>query len=270
MIYCVWYPSGGFGHFINAVLTLHGDNFARPQQSQVEFSATGTSHALDLVAPKYLKDPAEYKFDFDPALNYSVLIDNGIDSESRQFTQCFPTAKIYKLCYTDTSWPIVAKTLIVKAMNSNIEQEIIPGKDWNDAEPWALREKYFLFLCGHNFRHCWKPENDCYNLVIDGFFDYTLLKGQLSASGVRLGDFQDLHRGWLNANQEYVEPVMESLKIINAINHGTTYSLTHIKDLWTQAVVYYFIWIRFQREVPHNDYQGFFNNTDEIRTWLQL
>ena len=30
MIYCVWYPSGGFGHFINAVLTLYSKDFEVP------------------------------------------------------------------------------------------------------------------------------------------------------------------------------------------------------------------------------------------------
>ena len=32
MIYCVQYPSGGFGHFINAILTLHGVEFVRPKK----------------------------------------------------------------------------------------------------------------------------------------------------------------------------------------------------------------------------------------------
>jgi len=43
MIYCVWYPSGGFGHFINGILTLHGKGFKRPT-NKIEFSTTGDSH----------------------------------------------------------------------------------------------------------------------------------------------------------------------------------------------------------------------------------
>jgi hypothetical protein len=73
MIYCVWYPSGGFGHFINAVLTLHGENFARPKKQQYSFSSSGDSHQLELAAPKFFKNPNNYSFDFDSTLNYSVL-----------------------------------------------------------------------------------------------------------------------------------------------------------------------------------------------------
>ena len=34
MIYCVWYPSGGFGHFINAVISLYGVDFKRPKNKK--------------------------------------------------------------------------------------------------------------------------------------------------------------------------------------------------------------------------------------------
>jgi hypothetical protein len=40
--------------------------------------------------------------------------------------------------------------------------------------------------------------------------------------------------------------------------------LTHITDIWTQAVVYYYIWLEFGIEVPHNDFANFFTNTDQI------
>jgi hypothetical protein len=270
MIYCIWYPSGGFGHFINAVLSLHGNNFARPQQQQVTFGADGNSHALELTAPKYSKDPVDYLFDFDTNVNYSVLIDNGIDNETRRFRTVFPNAQVFKLCYTDTSWPIVAKTSIVKALGTDISQELTLGQDWPDNNTWARREKYFLFLRDHNFRHSWRAEPDCYNLLIESFFNYNLLKGQLTGAGVVLSDFEELHQTWLGNNYEYINPVLESLDIIDAVKNRTARSLTHITDVWDQAVVYYFLWLSFAQEVPHNDYKDFFANTTEIADWLQL
>ena len=80
-IYCVWYPSGSFGHFVNAILTLHGDNFVRPKKS-LEFSSTGDSHSLDLIVPKYLHEFWPGGIEFVNNQNYCVLIDNGIDNES--------------------------------------------------------------------------------------------------------------------------------------------------------------------------------------------
>ena len=88
MIYCVWYPSGGFGHFVNAVLTLHGRDFERPERVDYQFSKKGNSHELQLVAPKYLKNPTHYDFDFSSTDHYSVLIDNGINDESTDPVQC--------------------------------------------------------------------------------------------------------------------------------------------------------------------------------------
>ena len=40
--------------------------------------------------------------------------------------------------------------------------------------------------------------------------------------------------------------------------------LTTITDIWTQSVVYYYIWLEFGVEVPHNDYSDWFTNTDDI------
>ena len=91
MIYCVWYPSGGFGHFINTILNLHGKNFVRPI-NKIKFSHTGDLHALELTAPKYHADPENYNFNFDQNLNYSVLIDNGINNEGEQFKTIFCTS----------------------------------------------------------------------------------------------------------------------------------------------------------------------------------
>ena len=138
MIYCVWYPSGGFGHFVNAVLTLHGDNFVRPK-NQLTFSKNGNSHYLDLVTPKYLHDCWPSGIEFLDHNNYCVLVDNGINNESEQFKSIFSNSKIIKICYSDYSWPVVARTMIEKAMHSSIEVQL-PTTDWNNDAPWAQRE----------------------------------------------------------------------------------------------------------------------------------
>ena len=78
MIYCIWYPSGGFGHFVNAILTLHGKNFVRPNKKLMNFSPDGNSHTLDLVVPKYHYNSWPGGIEFLNDKNYCVLIDNGI------------------------------------------------------------------------------------------------------------------------------------------------------------------------------------------------
>lgn len=262
MIYCVWYPSGGFGHFINAVLTLHGSNFVRPNNS-LEFSCNGNSHSLDLVIPKYLHERWPGGIDFDDSKNYSVLIDNGIDNESTNFKSVFPNAEIIKICYSDNSWPIIARTSIEKAMNKPLDEEL-PIDAWGTNEAWARREKYFLYLRDHNQRYKWRNNNQSQHAIeIENICDYQKLFMLLNQI-VSVNDFKSDWTKWRAANTVYIAPIETSQQIIKHVKNKTFQNLSHITDLWTQAVLYYFIFLEFGVEVPHNDYSNWFTNTLDI------
>lgn len=252
----MWYPSGGFGHYINAILSLYGRNFARPQKSP-EFSKNGNSHSLDLVMPAYVHEPNTYDFNFDLdlALKYSVIIDNGINNEDTKFRQFFPDAKIIKLCYSDFSWPVVAHTMIVKAMNRTINLELpIDSQSWNCDESWVRREKYFLFLRDHKLRHSWKPDLISTSVMIEELLDYEMLRKRI---GIDLDDFESFWKQWYQFNKQYFQPVLTAKKILQGDFESTD-------DVWTQAVVYYQIWCKYGVEVPHNDYSNWFESYDNI------
>ena len=261
MIYCVWYPSGGFGHFVNAVLTLYGDNFVRPK-NQLTFSKNGNSHNLDLVVSKYTKNYWPEGIEFKQDRNYCVLVDNGINDESDHFKSKFPDSIVIKICYTDHSWPVVARTMINKAMKSSMEEQL-PISEWETDEPWAKREKYFLFLRDHKLRHAWRPTDD-YTLYIDNLYSDCEEFFETLNSIVPTEHCPDLWLEWRNANAEYINPVRIAKRIISDVNTKVRSDLTHITDVWIQAVVYYYIWIEFGIEVPHNDFANFFTNTDQI------
>jgi hypothetical protein len=268
MIYCVWYPSGGFGHFINGILSLYGKGFKRPV-GQFKFSNTGDSHSLDLVVPKYTGATSDYHYNFDPDYNHSVLVDLGINSNSRNFMQAFPESKIIKMCYTDTSWPIVARTMIDKAMKSTVETELtVDTALWHSTEPWTQREKYFLFLRDHSLRWLWKDEPGVHCVYIDSLLDYTKLKSVIEDSGAELAGFKAMWSEWYTHNKKYFDPTTNAEQVLDKIKHQENIDLTNVTDLWTQAVIYYFIWLKFGKEVPHNDFENFFKDTNQIRTWL--
>jgi len=262
MIYCVWYPSGGFGHFVNAVLTLHGQGFVRPKKS-LQFSPNGNSHSLDLVVPKYSKDCWPGGIEFQDDNNYCVLVDNGINNQSDKFKTNFPGATTIKICYSKYSWPVVARTMIDKAMQSSI-QEQLPIDCWDTDEPWARREKYFLFLRDHPLQHAWKQEDENSLDVAELYQDYDDCYACLN-SVVKIEDFYDTWRNWRRANADYIDPVTTATKVMSWVAAKTSEDLTHITDVWAQAVIYYYIWIRYNIEVPHNDFADFFTNTDQIR-----
>ena len=264
MIYCVWYPSGGFGRFINAVLSLYGGNFMRPSKS-LEFSPKGDSHALDLVAPPYFHNPVNYYFKFDPNINYSVLIDNGINDQGEQFRSVFPNANVIKICYSDLSWPVVARTMIEKAMGADIATEL---SSWAN-DDWAVREKYFLFLRDHELRSAWRPNTNNFTVYVDNLFEYREFHNTLESCGIQLKEFEQAWDTWRLANSRYIDPVQIAQGVVDAVTQQVNQDLTIVTDTWTQAVVYYFIWLKFGVEVPHNDYADFFKDTDEIQTWLR-
>jgi len=267
-IYCIWYPSGGFGHFINAVISLHGHGFARPN-STFALSYSGNSHEVELVADKYIHDPDSYYFEFDPKQKYSVLIDNGITNEGIKFKQHFPTAKIIKICYNDVTWPIVARTTIDKAMSSTIDSEIVVDSQlWPGDDSWAKREKFYLYLRDHKLRWHWKPSEDCSILQIDQMLSYNKLVSGLTACGIDLENFDTDWNSWRQANDVYIHPVELSLKIIKSIAERQNMNLESTNDLWTQAVVNYFIWLHYGFEVPANDYSNWFTSTEQIAKML--
>jgi hypothetical protein len=258
----VWYPSGGFGHFVNAVLTLHGENFVRPQKS-LKFSSNGNSHNLDLVVPKYFKEYWPGGIEFLNNKNYSVLIDNGINNESDAFKSKFPGAVVVKICYCKHSWPVVARTMIEKAMRSSIEEQL-PIDRWTTEEPWTQREKYFLFLRDHPLQSSWQ-ELDSNSINVNKLYkDYNECHNVLN-SIVKTEDFGNLWTEWRQANSRYIDPVTTASEVLNWVSYKKFKNLTHITDIWTQAVIYYYIWLHYNIEVPHNDFSNFFANTDQIR-----
>jgi hypothetical protein len=262
MIYCVWYPSGGFGHFVNAILTLHGQNFVRPKKS-LTFSADGNSHNLDLVVPKYFKDCWPGRIEFVDSKNYCVLIDNGIDNESTQFKSQFPNATVIKICYSAYSWPVVARTMIEKAMSSSIESQLPVDNNWRTDEPWARREKYFLFLRDHAFRCAWKSEDKNSINVSEIYSDYDECF-EIINSVAKTEHFADTWIQWRKANAKYIDPVITARSVLSCVVSKSSEDLTHIDDIWTQAIIYYYIWLKYSVEVPHNDFADFFTNTDQI------
>jgi hypothetical protein len=266
MIYCIWYPPGGFGHFINAVLSLHGQKFARPSATKLTFSPTGDSHALPLVAPKYFNNPDTYTFNFDPKLNYSVLIDNGFNEE-KKFVETFPNSTIVKICYNDLSWPVVARTMIDKAMASTVENELNTTK-WGNCTAWAVREKYFLFFRDHSLRHAWRLDNSTKNLFVNDFLNYKTFANCLDQLGIHCDNFESLWNQWYENNYKYFQPMLVCQEIIKHIKSGTYQDLSGITDIWTQAMLYYHLWLEFNFDVPHNDYSNWFTTTKDIVTML--
>jgi len=269
MIYCVWYPSGGFGHFVSATISLYGKNFVKKDNDKLYFSSTGDSHQYALAAPKYFHDPKDYQFDFDQNKNYTVLIDNGIQNQTDKFKNVFPHAQVIKICYSDLSWPIVARTMIEKAMQVDFDLEVpLDQTGWADNGQWAFREKYFLFLRDHELRHAWRPNITDINLHVDDLLDYPRFYNKIQEL-FEIDSFEHDWHAWRAANKKYIDPVSIANNIVTSIKSRRSLPVDTITDTWTQSVVYYYIWLQYNFEVPHNDYSDWFTNTTDIVRMLE-
>lgn len=265
MIYCVWYPSGGYGSYLTALIDRFGINFARPRTLELEFSHNGDSHAAVRTVPPYRDSCKGYKFNFDNSShNYCVAVDNGITNQNLNFLDVFPGAQVIKVTYDDHSWPIVAHTMITKAMKVPLDQELAVEQNWPCDEPWAVREKYFLYLVENHLRHSWKPSQEFHCIDVCNFWNYTDLVEQLHQAGITVLDFSPVHQSWQDANFKYFNPVIQAKEIIKQVVSGQCVDITGITDLWEQAVVNYFIQIEFGVTVPANTYANWFGNTKEI------
>lgn len=271
MIYAIWYPSGGFGHFINATLLLHAEGFERPV-TDFQFGKNGNSHSLSSSLLKFLHNSQEYPTITDSSfIKKTVLIDNGIDDESKDFLKYFPDAKVIKICYDDCSWTIIAKTMIEKAMNESVDNEITIDLDkWNGVEDWEQREKYFLYLRDHPFRLMWREDTNTENILINDLLTTERILKKFSDLNIILDNsFIDFYNKWKLSNLNYLNSYYKAYNILNDLDNNNKNKEILIDDLWTQAVVNYFIWLKYNIEVPAWDYRNWFSTTNDIIKMLK-
>jgi hypothetical protein len=155
--------------------------------------------------------------------------------------------------------------MVTKAMNANFDSESRANKDaWNNNNDWAKRENYFLYLRDNQLRYKWKSGSDFY-IDIANIINKARLSAELQKIGIVLEEFD--HQSFATANAEYIQPVLTAQQIIDAVKNQQEIPI-NTTDLWTQAILYYYIWIEYNFEVPHNNYSDWFTNTKDIVTML--
>lgn len=268
-ILAIWYPSGAFGHFINAVISIYGQGFQRPLVTEYQFGSNGHSHDLPTVLPKYLHDPERYDFTFSGPNRCTLLIDNGINNESKVFLSRVPACQVLKISYTDRTWPVIARTLIEKAMVQDLHDQLAVDDHWPELQDWSQREKYYLYLRDHELRSRWRRDAGSLNLSIDDLMSYDLMHRTLQDQQLMVDDFRPMWHKWWAANRRYFFAVEQADAITRSIERAQKIDLLHISSIWDQAVINYFVWLKWSVEVPANDWADWFTDTDQMRIMLQ-
>lgn len=277
-VVAIQYPSGGFGHTIHVILTMFGKNFAGAPRDYA-FGVGGDSHRFPILLPK-IYNVAKYKAalfyqaleKIDDNKNVTVLIDSGITDDTLDFKRLIPCDFTIRICYDHWTWPLLAKMFYTRCMSAvdlkkhTLIDFISPDEmQWagSTSENWAVTEKYFLYLRDHHFRQCWRPADGCVTLPIEKILNYDSLYNTLN-HWFEVSEFEDFYKKWHNVNNEHFSFYFDCLEIMDCIESNKSKDLTGIDDLFARAVVYYYIWIKYNFEIPHNTYSNWFTNTTDI------
>lgn len=141
----------------------------------------------------------------------------------------------------------------------NIEVSV-DVEHWPTNEDWALREKYFLYLRDHALRHRWRAEDGCYCLYVDDLLDHDLLAEKLRPFGICDEFHRDWER-WFAANRRYLDPVIIADDTLRCLDQNIPLPKV---DIWTQAVINYYVWLDHGVEIPANDCKNWFTNSQQI------
>lgn len=271
----IHYPSGGFGHYMNALLTTCSHEFHVPS-ADVEFSSSGDSHAFELNAAKWTRDLETYVFE--PAewaqgshKRHIVLVDLGIDNDSHSTVRTrFPNNQLIRMCIDRDARSIVNQTCRFKAERQE-EFDFLADNDWERREEVSKMYHYCDSNPDYYLNNFQPVVNDdlVLNLPISWlFFNFEpLLK--------RIESFLDiyihrekanaLHQQFMQGNSRYAQAVVWSRTVMNSLNSGGNTSLDSCSNLHDQGFINYVLEQHYElKEIPPWDYRDWFKNTEQI------
>ena len=273
------YPSGGYGFYLARLINCFVTNIVQTPDS-FSFDHLGTSHSLPLVAgdihhernKSLISSDTKYHSDIDQQKYILIPYCPGINNDNpNNMINIFPNAKFIRLCYNDDTWPLVFQNCIVKAAIETVEDGIeFNVERFGSSDAWARRENFSLLFEEHHYRGTWKEHDKCLNinilrLLTDPQFCLQQVASFINGTVTKLDELPIKHQQFLDANPNTVQH-LEILNIIKNLNFDQ--DLTHIDQLYHQAVLNFYIQLKFNFVVPSNDYANWFTNTKEIVTML--
>jgi len=271
------YPSGGFGNFLYHALTEFSSNTYKPNNSNFEFDTKGRSHNTRKYTETYFHDPVDYKLTLpETELECLILCDNGIVNDSyTQVRKHFPFADIVRVTVDPSVRPVVYKTCVIKAQNSDplVETEIQVSSNWTDSnESYAVRENFTLMY--HNWPFKWEPVDGCLNISLEQLMlnpDHVITQtiGALGGSVLDQTLLKNLCSNWQEQNQQYFKIYHDWQRISHALVSSNHIDLGDITDLHDQGYINYCIEKMYNVTIPVYDYRHWFADTAKIQEMIE-
>jgi hypothetical protein len=169
---------------------------------------------------------------------------------------------------------LVFQNCIVKAARGTVESDVeFKAEEFGVLDDWARRENFSLLFDRHHYRITWKEhvhDNwlniDISELITDPKNCLEKVANFIGGSIINLHELPIKHQQFLDANPNTVQH-LEILNIVKNLN--VDQDLTHINQLYQQAVLNFYVQLEFNFVIPANEYANWFTNTKEIVTMLK-
>jgi hypothetical protein len=211
----------------------------------------------------------------DTDLECLILCDNGINNDSyTNINKVFRDATIIRTVIDESVRPIIYKTCVVKAQNSNTIKETKQQVDsnWIDSnEDYAKRENFTLLY--HNWPFKWDKDPSCINMHIEHLITNPVdtinsLIVKLGGNTIKFDQLVAICSEWSLTNFRYFKIYHDWKKIESALDNKQSVDITDITDLHDQGYINYCIECKFNVTIPVYDYQHWFSDTGQIQKML--
>jgi hypothetical protein len=270
------YPAGGFGNFLYHCLTEFSDRTYKPNNTNFSFNDLGNSHSTKKYVPVYYHDPDNYQLTLpDTDLECLVLCDNGINNDSYQkINKTFPDAVIVRAVIDPAIRPVIYKTCVIKAQNSNVVSKTKDqvAEHWTDTDNYAIRENFTLLY--HNWPFRWNEDHACVNVHLEQLINNPAktihnLIVQTGGKTINLDGLDAVCAEWIRSNAQYFKIYHDWQKIELALDSGQSIDIGDIVDLHDQGYLNYCIERKFHVTIPVYDYRNWFATTKQIQEMIQ-
>lgn len=276
------YPSGGYGFYLTRLINRYCSNIVRTEDT-FEFDDLGTSHSVPLVYGDIHHNHNQIlsRDRADPRYHQSINRGNiilvpycpGITTDRIQDTlETYSKARLVRLWYDDRTWPLVFYNAINKALRGDVEVDIeFDPEKFGSSDSWARRENFMLLFKTHRLRNQWKPVThpriiniNILDLLINTEKCLCDIGGFLKIS-VACHDLDVKHRNFLKHNPA----IGVHLSILHTLDRlQDTQDLSHIDQLYWQAVFNFYLETTNNISIPVNDFPDWFENTAQINKML--
>lgn len=271
------YPSGGFGNFIYHVLTEFASNTYKPDNINFKFDTLGRSHETIKYTTTYFHDPENYSIQLpDTDKECIILCDNGIQNDSYdKIDLTFPQAIKVRMCIDDDIRPVIYKTCINKALESDVFNETRSHiiKNWEDSnEDYTVRENFTLFY--HNWPFKWEPDLDCINVSIKSLIsrpEATIIDliTKLNGKVINYDKLTEISHEWFKTNYTYFKIFYQWQEIEKALTADVNFNISDITDLHDQGYINYRIERMYNVVIPVYDYRNWYLSTNDIKEMVK-